>query len=292
MFSVKQVRGIISLIFAATFLFNAEFNVLAADPKNEAGTFPVIDYGKEETSLERVLRESYWMAVIAEDTQYWNTRALANTDTSFYVYEEASEESRIVGVMYPNTAADVEKTDTGWTRVTSGNVTGYVKDEQLLYGIDATRRVRTVCSEGIREIEEYTEKIMLVKAVSPDPLPEHVLRAVPEFSDAADVAMMACIIYCEAGDQPYEGQVAVGAVVMNRVASPIFPNTIREVLYQEGQFTPVMTGKFDRKMESGKVPEVCYKAARDAMSGVSPIGNMMFFNTHDGIFKLGDHWFH
>ncbi len=54
--------------------------------------------------------------------------------------------------------------------------------------------------------------------------------------------LLAALIYCEAGNQPYEGQVAVGAVVMNRVRSGSYPNTISEVIYQSGQFGPAMTG--------------------------------------------------
>ena len=58
---------------------------------------------------------------------------------------------------------------------------------------------------------------------------------------ARDQELLAALIFCEAGNQPYEGQVAVGAVVMNRVRSGSFPNTITEVIYQSGQITPAMT---------------------------------------------------
>ena len=59
---------------------------------------------------------------------------------------------------------------------------------------------------------------------------------------AGEQELLAALIYCEAGNQPYEGQVAVGAVVMNRVRSGSYPNTISEVIYQSGQFGPAMTG--------------------------------------------------
>ena len=58
----------------------------------------------------------------------------------------------------------------------------------------------------------------------------------------ADKELLASIIFCEAGNQPYEGQVAVGAVIMNRVKSAVYPNSISEVVYQSGQFGPAMTG--------------------------------------------------
>ena len=59
---------------------------------------------------------------------------------------------------------------------------------------------------------------------------------------AEDQKLLASIIFCEAGNQPYEGQVAVGAVIMNRVRSGVYPNSISEVIYQSGQFGPAMTG--------------------------------------------------
>lgn len=102
---------------------------------------------------------------------------------------------------------------------------------------------------------------------------------------------MAAIIFCEAGNQPYSGKVAVGAVIMNRVESGRFPNTIQGVIYQRGQFTPAMTGKLARVLASGNIPSSCYEAARAALNGESPVGNALFFNTGSGSFKLGDHYF-
>ena len=103
--------------------------------------------------------------------------------------------------------------------------------------------------------------------------------------------LMAAIIFCEAGNQPYNGKVAVGAVIMNRVKSGRFPNTIEGVIYQRGQFTPAMTGKLSRVLNSGKIPGSCYDAADAALNGENPIGGALFFNTHNGKFKLGDHYF-
>ena len=110
----------------------------------------------------------------------------------------------------------------------------------------------------------------------------------------ADVRLLAALIYCEAGNQPYDGKVAVGAVVMNRIASSRFPNTLEGVIYQRGQFGPAMTGKLGRVLASGKAPASCYQAAQDALNGVSPVGNALFFNTGrpgSAGYKLGDHYF-
>ncbi len=95
---------------------------------------------------------------------------------------------------------------------------------------------------------------------------------------AGDIDLLAAIIECEAGGEPYVGQVAVGNVVMNRVKSPLFPNTVLEVIYQNRQFSPVGSGRFAVVLARG-ANESCYNAARDAMGGSAPVGNCLFFRT-------------
>ncbi len=90
--------------------------------------------------------------------------------------------------------------------------------------------------------------------------------------------LLACLIYCEAGNEPYIGQVAVGAVVMNRCMSGAFPDTITGVIYQSGQFAPVRSGRLAARLAQGAT-ESCYKAADEAMAGSNPIGDCLFFRT-------------
>ena len=89
-----------------------------------------------------------------------------------------------------------------------------------------------------------------------------------------DLKYMAAIIFCEAGNQSYAGKVAVGCVVMNRVNSSKFPNSILRVIKQPGQFSPVRQGKFSREVknvESGKYSygarRQCMKAAQEVLEG-------------------------
>ena len=107
-----------------------------------------------------------------------------------------------------------------------------------------------------------------------------------------DVSLLAAIIYCEAGNQSYEGMVAVGAVVMNRVYSSSFPNSISEVIYQSGQFTPASSGVLASALANG-VPSTCYDAAVAAMNGENPVGSGLYFNTGSGKgIKIGAHQFY
>ena len=110
------------------------------------------------------------------------------------------------------------------------------------------------------------------------------------YADYSDLDLLAAIIWCEAGNQPYDGMVAVGEVVMNRVASSSFPNTIAEVLEQPGQFTPYSSGTLQSALASG-VNSTCYQAAQDALNGAQPVPGALYFNTHSGTTKLGAHYF-
>lgn len=94
-----------------------------------------------------------------------------------------------------------------------------------------------------------------------------------------DRYLLANLIYCEAGGEPYEGQVAVGAVVMNRVLSSKFPDTVSGVIYQKKQFSPVASGRLAQALAVNKATAKCYRAADEAMAGVTNVGQCLFFRT-------------
>lgn len=111
--------------------------------------------------------------------------------------------------------------------------------------------------------------------------------------NADDAALLAALIYCEAGNQSEEGKVAVGQVVMNRVESGSFANSIHDVIYESGQFTPAMTGWLDQVVASGEVPSECYDAAVAAMNGEGTVGDALYFNGGSGKGQqIGDHQFY
>lgn len=109
---------------------------------------------------------------------------------------------------------------------------------------------------------------------------------------SSEQELLAALIFCEAGNQPYEGQVAVGAVVMNRVRSGIYPDSIAEVIYQSGQFTPAMTGWLDSILAGGGYTDSAMQAASDAIAGSNPIGDMLYFDCGGCGYQIGDHFFH
>ena len=97
-------------------------------------------------------------------------------------------------------------------------------------------------------------------------------------SNTSDIQLMARAINGEARGEPYEGQVAVGAVILNRVKSSQFPNTIAGVIYQSGAFTAVADGQINVPIEEGSS---VYKASKDAMNGWDPTGGCIYYFNPD-----------
>ena len=93
-------------------------------------------------------------------------------------------------------------------------------------------------------------------------------------SNSSDIQLMARAINGEARGEPYEGQVAVGAVILNRVKDSRFPNSISGVIYQSGAFTAVSDGQINVAISEGST---VYKAAQDAMNGWDPTGGCVYY---------------
>lgn len=104
--------------------------------------------------------------------------------------------------------------------------------------------------------------------------------------------LLASIIYCEAGNQSFTGQVAVGAVVLNRMANEAYPDTMEEVIYQPGQFCPAGSGWLDRVRSTDGYTESAMQAAEAALSGENPIGDCLYFDQGGYGYQIGAHYFH
>ena len=105
--------------------------------------------------------------------------------------------------------------------------------------------------------------------------------------------LLAAIIQCEAESEPYEGKIAVGNVVLNRVKSSHFPNTITGVIYAPKQFSPVASGRLAYRLEAG-VNDECIRAATEVLNG-KHITDALFFRRNNGTISgtvIGNHVFY
>ena len=141
-------------------------------------------------------------------------------------------------------------------------------------------------------IAKKEEEERLAREKAEQEVKEKAEREAREAYVRANQELLASIIYCEAGNQPYEGQVAVGAVVMNRIKSSSYPDTMEEVIYQSGQFSPAMSGWLDRVRANQGYTEAAMQAAEDALAGSNPIGDCLYFSVGGYGTRIGDHLFH
>ena len=98
--------------------------------------------------------------------------------------------------------------------------------------------------------------------------------SIAKSTNTSDIQLMARAINGEARGEPYEGQVAVGAVILNRVKDSRFPNSISGVIYEPGAFTAVSDGQINAALSEGST---VYKAAQDAMNGWDPTGGCVYY---------------
>lgn len=314
----------------------------------EAGT---IDAAESINATARELNLTF------DSKEEQSTLVMANVKNALNVRSEASEEAQKVGKLYKDCGGTILERKDGWTKLQSGNIIGWAKDEYLLFDEEAKalandvgKMIATINTETLRVREEPSAEAQIYGLLPQGEIVE-VLSAGDESAeddwicidyegndgyvsaeyvvldfqidagetmeeikireeaereakrhvnygeyttDADTTLLLAALIQCEAGGESYEGQVAVGAVVMNRVRSAAYPDSIHGVIYASGQFTPAMSGKVNRVYESGKIKESCINAAKEALSGTSNVGDLTHFRRNNGRegLVIGNHVFY
>lgn len=146
--------------------------------------------------------------------------------------------------------------------------------------------------ENIKKLQEkLAEEFRLSQLAA-----QSAWRDISEVSFAeGDRYLLANLIYCEAGGESYAGQLGVGSVVINRVLSSVYPDSVVGVIYQGGQFSPVASGRLAAALAGGSATASCYQAADAAMSGSTNVGNCVYFRTPiEGLsgIQIGGHIFY
>ena len=291
--------------------------------------------------------------LIAAQEEAQCTLVMANVRNALNVRAEASGDAEKVGMIYKDCGGTILERANGWTKIQSGELIGWAKDDYLLFDEEAKElaasvgiTTATVDAEVLKVRTEPDKSADIYGVLVKDEIVEVVsseedgwvlidyegedgyvsaeyvtidfkidygetmeaIRAREEAereakrhknygeytTDADTTLLLAALIQCEAGGESYEGQLAVGAVVMNRVRSGAYPNTIHGVIYASGQFTPAQSGKVNRVYESGKIKESCILAAQEALSGVSNVGDLTHFRRNNGRegLVIGNHVFY
>ena len=148
-----------------------------------------------------------------------------------------------------------------------------VEPEQAAEPIEQTAEP----TESAAEPEPAVEPEPAAAPTEETPEPAEPTEQPAPVEDSYEIKLLAALIQCEAVGESYVGQVAVGDVVMNRVADPRFPDSIVEVIYQPRQFSPIKTGKVERILANGDINESCLQAAREAYAGASVVDGCVSF---------------
>ena len=326
------------------------------------------DSKKEEVAEDKDNKSKDKDAEEKKEVSPWDTKLMPQVEEYLNVRTQASEEAEPAGKLPKGASAEIVESGDEWTKIKSGSVEGYVKNEYCVTGQEAETlanelgttyatavtggvRVRETASseEGVtildvleeggkikvdKEAEavdgwvcvkvgdaagyvsaEYVNvELELGKAISVEEeraaieAAEAERRAKEEAQSQSqgggtqqkaavaasydDVTLLGALIQCEAGSECYEGQLAVGAVVMNRVRAG-YAGSISGVIYQSGQFTPALNGTMASVLASG-VSGSCIQAAQQAISGVDNVnGATSFRSVSSGMqgIVIGNHVF-
>lgn len=314
-----------------------------------------------ETEPEITVEDSKEDKKLSDEEKEWNNKLMADVDEFLYVRKSADADSEIVGKMYKGDRAVIKDEGSEWTKITSGNVKGYVKNDYCVTGQEAYAYAKKNCKtvakveiDGLRIRKEASTDAGVVKTVafgdklvvntkadtedgwvavkvdsqtcyvSEDyvtvglktgkavTIEEEIAAQKEEAAkqeaakksaqsssssssssngqttttsssqgtsltaSADDETLLAALIQCEAGGQSQQCMLAVGAVVVNRVHSGSFPNSIRGVIYQRGQFGPASSGRLESRLASG-VSASARQAAQAALAGNDPTGGAKYF---------------
>ena len=299
-------------------------------------------------------------AMDEKDTE--STLVMAKVNQYVNIRKEPNQDSEKVGVLYKDCGGDILQRQDSWTKIQSGDVTGWVSDDYLYFGEEAqkeakevgiltayseteTLRVRKEASldsgvlgllamgEAVEAIEEDGDWVSInyegetgyvaaeyvkvefdldtaesVEAIQAREAAEKEAaraQAAAEreatrkqqkeavLTSASELNILAALVQCEAGGESYEGQLAVASVVMNSVRCGAYPNTITDVIYASGQFSPANSTEMSNLALSGNIKASCLQAAQEAINGNCNIGDALHFRragNKDGII-IGNHVF-
>lgn len=260
----------------------------------------IVEQGEEWTHIRSGNADGYvkndycvaGMDAYAYATANVDATAELTTD-ALRVRSEANTDASVLTTAYAGTNltvdTDAEAVD-GWVAVECDGQTGYVSAEYVTTELDLGEAV--TIEEEQAEQRRLAEEEAARKAAQTTEVTTVQNTSVAASAD--DVTLLAAIIQCEAGSECYEGQVAVGAVVMNRLRSGSYPSTIYDVIYQKGQFTPAGSGSVARVIANGP-SATCVQAAQEALNGTDNTGGAVSFRRassgHAGV-VIGNHVFY
>lgn len=288
-------------------------------------------------------------------SKYESDLVMAKVNKYVNIRSEQDASSEKLGILYKDCGGHIIEKTEQWTKISSGNVVGWVNNDYLYFGDEALELAKDVgisiatsntdalrvrkepntnagtgvwgllaTGEALEAIEEMSDGWVSVdyegqtgyvkrdyvtinfQIDEAESIEEIKAREAAEaeakrnamkekvLASGDEMTILAALIQCEAGGEPYEGQIAVGAVVMNRVRSAAYPNSIKDVIYASGQFTPANSTKMSTLVLTGNIYQSCKQAAAEVVNGKCNVGDLTHFRragNKEGLI-IGNHVFY
>ncbi len=302
--------GAVTLAFTAM-VGTAAFNSSANDDNAYKGTTSGIISSMYVDDNDLLVGNNNVTSVgLDSESAKWILSLMANVEDFAYVRVAPSDDAEIAGKLRRGDMARVESlTNDGWYQITSGNLSGYIKADVSLTGTacrDFANAVGYNGGVGIT-VDEENAQIAAFQAAAEEAARQEAAKAKAAASSSSsvtstqkesygastdEVTLLAAIVEKEAGGSGYQGMLAVASVVMNRVRSSSYPDSIAGVIDQKGQFTGGIAG-LSRIISRGP-SSAAIRAAEAALAGEDIVGGMVSFRStstgHSGT-VIGDNVF-
>ncbi len=254
----------------------------AARILDSAGEWYYVESGR----VKGYIKKEYLKTGIPDEElneKYGTMRIKVITD-GLNVREKPLMDAKKLTVIYYNEVYPAIELYGEWVKVniTNKNIKGYVRREYVELLVDFKKAVSREEEEELKrqQEEERMKKETQIKYRTP-----------MDYTDE-DLKLLACLVHTEAGDQCYEGRLAVANVVINRILSDIYPDTLKDVIYQPGQFAVVKNGSLAKQLAvydnyNTQSQLLSIKAAMEAFEGANNIGNRLYFHSYKLAVKKG-----
>lgn len=250
----------------------------------------------EEDAIQEARQVGRTMATVTGDTL--RIRKEPDADAGVYALAARGESFEVVGESELEFSDGIHLSE-DWAAIDYEGRTGYISSEFITvdFEVDSGETLEEIAAREAAQTKAMTASTETSKGgrtkadTSAGEIKKENAGVIP--AGASDAQLLAALIQCEAGGESYEGQLAVGAVVINRVRSGSYPATVSGVIYASGQFGPAGTGKVASLLSGGNIKNSCLQAANEAISGITNVGNATHFRragSREGI-VIGNHVF-
>jgi len=243
----------------------------------------------ESGNVKGYVKAEYIKSGLSEKelADYGTVTATVQTD-GLNVREKASTESKRIDLIYMGEKYPVLKKKGEWVKLDlkDDDLKGYVKAEFITISMSFSEAISIEEENALKKVEESRKADQQTASSEPASSSKLTKTTGKSTSHSTDeLTLLACLVHAEAGNQSYEGKLAVANVVLNRVRSGKYPNIINKVVYQRGQFSVASSGSLSKQLNhyshfKTSSQKLSIQAAKDALAGINNIGNRLYFNRY------------